>query len=147
MICIDSDIFLIDLRYSADQRAVRTRAFLEHVRASGQGVTTIFNLLEVAGILSFNLNPQQLLELCAHLPARYRISVLPSPDLRATLPGLPVGEVFEVIRHQTAFGDALIAALVNRLRERVTSFVTWNERHFQGRVNVPVFTPASFPVS
>lgn len=147
MICIDSDVFLIDLRYRADQRAVRTRAFLEHVRASGQGVTTIFNLLEVAGVLSFNLNPQQLLELYDHLPARYGISVLPSPDLKAALPGLPVAEVLEIIRHQAAFGDALIAALVNRFRAHVTSFVTWNGRHFQGRVNVPVFTPTEFPVS
>ncbi|MHB8731351.1 MAG: hypothetical protein ACYDAB_06125 [bacterium] len=147
MICIDSDIFLIDLRYKTDRRAAQTRAFLEDVRASGHGATTIFNLLEVAGVLSFNLNPHQLLEFCALLPARYGIDVLPSPDLRGTLPGLPVGEVLEVIRHQAAFGDALIAVLVNRLREQVTSFVTWNERHFQGRVSVPVFTPVNFPGS
>jgi hypothetical protein len=144
MICIDSDIFLIDLRYGGDRRADQTRAFLKYVRESGQGATTIFNLLEVAGVLSFNLNPQQTLELYSHLPARYGIEVVPSQDFRTTLPGLRVGEVFDIISHQTAFGDALIAALVNRLRDHVTSFVTWNERHFHGRMSVPVLTPASF---
>jgi hypothetical protein len=144
MICIDSDIFLIDLRYGDDQRAAQTRAFLRYVRESGQGVTTIFNLLEVAGVLSFNLNPQQLLELYSHLPARYGIGVVPSQDFRTTLPGLRVGEVFDIISRQAAFGDASIAALVNRLRHHVTSFVTWNERHFLGRVSVPVYTPANF---
>lgn len=147
MICIDSDIFLIDLRYSEDPRVVRTRAFLEYVRSSGQGITTIFNLLEVAGILSFHLNAQQLLEVYAHLPVRYGVGVVPSADFRAVLPGLRIGEVLDVMQHRAALGDALIAALVNRLRDQITSFVTWNEQHFQGRMIVPVLTPASFPLS
>ncbi len=73
MICIDSDVFLIDLRYPTDRRASETRAFLDHTAASGEGATTAFNLLEIAGVLSFNLNPQQLLELYIHFPARYHV--------------------------------------------------------------------------
>jgi len=38
MICIDSDVFLIDLRYPIDRRASETRAFLDHTAASGEGI-------------------------------------------------------------------------------------------------------------
>ena len=44
-----------------------------------------------------------------------------------------------------AFGDALIAALVNRLHSALGAFVTWNDVHFRGRLAVPVFTPATYP--
>jgi hypothetical protein len=147
VICIDSDIFLIDLRYRADKRAERNRAFLNHVRASREGVTTLFNLLEVAGVLSFSLSARQLSELCVHFPAHYGVQVLPSGDFNAALPVLRASEVFEVIRQRAAFGDAMITVLVNRLRASVTSFVSWNARHFEGRIAVPTFTPATFPFS
>jgi len=145
MICIDSDVFLIDLRYPTDRRASETRAFLDRIAASGKGTTTVFNLLEIAGVLSFNLNPQQLLELYIHFPARYHVRVLPSGDLRAPLPGVRTAEVFQVIQRKAALGDALIAALVNRLQQEITAFVTWNEHHFRGRITVPIFTPSTFP--
>ena len=44
-----------------------------------------------------------------------------------------------------AFGDALIATLVNRLHSALEAFVTWNDVHFQGRLAVPVFTPTTYP--
>jgi hypothetical protein len=51
VICIDLDVFLIDLRYPADRRTPATRAFLETVAGSGSAATTVFNVLEVTGIL------------------------------------------------------------------------------------------------
>lgn len=145
MICIDSDIFLIDLRYSRDRRSRQNRAFLDWVAQAESGATTVFNLLEVTGLLSFNLNEQQLLDLYIHFPRRYKVRVLPHHDPRQRLPGLPLGEVIHVMQKRAAFGDALIAAQANRLRADLEAFVTWNDEHFRGRVAVPVFTPATFP--
>lgn len=72
MIFLDSDIFLIDLRYRRDLRYEKNAAFLlELKRRKRQAVTSIFNLLEVCGVLSFNLNEQQLVDLFYHLPTHY----------------------------------------------------------------------------
>lgn len=144
MICIDSDVFLIDLRYPTDPRAPVTRQFLEEVARSGLGATTVFNLLEVTGILSFNLSQPQVVEFYVHFPTRYRVRVLPYHDPVRSVPGLRIAELLRVMRWKASFGDALIAALVNRMRD-VRAFVTWNEDHFRGRIAVPVFTPETCP--
>lgn len=52
MIFIDSDVFLIDLRYPRDERFAKNRIFLERLQASERGATAIFNLLEICGVLS-----------------------------------------------------------------------------------------------
>lgn len=147
MICIDSDVFLIDLRYPADARAAATRAFLAGAARRGNGVTTIFNLLEICGVLSFNLGEQPLIELFAHFPRRYRVRVLPAHGLDRHLPALRLRAVLAVMQRKAALGDALIAALVNELRNELDGFVTWNEAHFRGRLAVPVWTPATVPAA
>ena len=63
LILIDTNIFLIDLRYKRDTNFKLNRSFLSYVAQSGSGFTTIVNLLELCGILSFHLNPDQLLDL------------------------------------------------------------------------------------
>jgi len=144
VICIDSDVFLIDLRYPTDPRAPVTRQFLEEVRRSGLGATTVFNLLELTGTLSFNLSPLQVVEFYIHFPTRYRVRVLPHPDPARLLPGLRIADLLRVMQGKASFGDALIAALINRTRG-VRAFVTWNEDHFRGRLAAPVFTPQTYP--
>ena len=145
MICIDSDVFLIDLRYPADRRAATTRLFLKTMAGSGAAATTVFNLLEVTGVLSFNLSDQQVVDFYAHFPRRYNLKVLPYHDVARRLPALPLRQVLQTVQRKMAFGDALIATLVNRLHSALEAFVTWNDVHFQGRLAVPVFTPTTYP--
>lgn len=145
MICIDSDVFLIDLRYPADRRAPATRAFLETVARSGDAATTVFNVLELTGVLSFNLSDQQVVDFYTHFPRRYNVRILPYHNPAQRLPALPLRQVLNTMQRKMAFGDALIATLVNRLQNALQAFVTWNDVHFQGRLAVPVFTPATHP--
>ncbi len=145
MICIDSDVFLIDLRYARDRRARATRVFLASIAASGDGATTVVNLLEIAGVLSFNLNAQQLLDFYAHFPRRYNVQIFPAHDPRTRVPDLRVLDILQIMQRRASFGDALVAATVQRFQRGIEAFVTWNEAHFQGRMAVPVYTPVTFP--
>ena len=104
----------------------------------------MFSLLEVAGVLSFNLNEQQLVDFYMHFPRRYRVRMLPYHDPRQRLPDLRLGEVLRVMQKRAAVGNALIATQVNRLHAGLEAFVTWNDGHFRGRLVVRVFTPAPF---
>ncbi len=60
---IDTNVFVIDLRYRQDTHYRANRKFLDAIGEEGTGFTTIVNLLEICGILSFNLNDRQLREL------------------------------------------------------------------------------------
>jgi hypothetical protein len=61
LILIDTNIFVIDLRYKRDTSFKPNQSFLSVVAQNGSGFTTIVNLLELCGILSFNLNQDQFL--------------------------------------------------------------------------------------
>ena len=73
LILIDTNIFVIDLRYKRDTNFKLNQSFLSSVAHSRSGFTTIVNLLELCGILSFNLNQDQLLDLWTYFQDRYKI--------------------------------------------------------------------------
>lgn len=132
---LDSDIFILDLRFPEDVRHPVNRRFL---KASGfERATTIFNLLEVCGILSFNLSREALLTLYAEFGRRYSLSVLfpPAVPLSALIAG-----TFEKITRKMTYGDAQIlwTAEQHPVIDRV---ITWNTRDFAGRTSLAVMTP------
>jgi hypothetical protein len=137
---LDSDIFLVDLRYARDRRHPVNTRFLKRMHERGDGFTTIFNLLEICGVLSFNLNPRQLRELYVHLPTRYRIRIMPGYEPDLALPRLTPGTVLRVMETKASFGDAQIVAVLLTLRPPPDLVVTWNVAHFHGRLG-SVITP------
>ncbi len=77
MIFVDTSVFVIALRYTRDRHARTNGAFLRVLADRGGGVTSIVNLLELCGILSFNLNDRQLQALFLHFARRFGVRVLP----------------------------------------------------------------------
>ena len=71
MILLDADVLLIDLRYPRDPRFPRNRQALAQLRSDGinRGITSPA-LLEVVGILSFNVAPAHVPRLPAQLIAQ-----------------------------------------------------------------------------
>ncbi len=141
---IDTSVFVIDLRYKRDKNFGPNRAFLESMARERSGVTGVFNLLELCGILSFNLNEKQLKELFFYFPQHYHVDVLPSADLESLLPAFKAGDLFNVILRKAGLGDALIIATVEKYFPAVVRFVSWNAPHFVDRVSVPCLTPREF---
>ena len=99
---------IIDLRYEGDPNYRTNRAFLERVRADRNGKTSIMRLLELCGILSFNLNRRQLGNLFHYFPMRYSVNIFPEDYL--TLATLQVGihQLNGMISRKLSFGDALL---------------------------------------
>ncbi|MBE3588414.1 MAG: hypothetical protein IMW93_07660 [Thermoanaerobacteraceae bacterium] len=143
MIFLDSDIFLIDLRYRRDQKYSANAGFLAQLQKSKEtAVTSLFNVLEICGILSFNLNAQQLIDLYHHLPARYNLKIYPELKQRISLPRIPVKQILQVIQNKASFGDALIICIILEMGPVVSHLVSWNARHFVHHLPVPALTPA-----
>jgi predicted nucleic acid-binding protein len=140
-VLIDTDIFVIDLRYPRDSRYPENRAFLERVkRGALVGRTTVYNLMEVCGILSFNLSWQRLQDLFVGFAARYNVTIL-FPKEGEEVCFDPVG-ILGVMERKLSFGDALIAELAGRYRRRLDLFVTWNAPHFADKLPLRVVTPS-----
>jgi len=107
-------------------------------------MTSIINLLEVCGILSFNLNRQQVLELFYYLPKKYGIDIIPSNDIDSFLPEASVKNTMDIICKKASLGDALVANLINHSLDEKGLFVSWDAEHFKRLLSMKVLTPKEF---
>jgi len=144
LILIDTNIFVIDLRYKRDTSFKVNQSFLSFVAQSGSGFTTIVNLLELCGILSFNLNQDQLLDLWTYFQDRYKIAVLPEPDLQSDFPAIKINRLFGILCKKTSFGDALMISVAEKYLSFVSTMVTWDNEHFEDKFAGKVLTPDEF---
>lgn len=143
-VVIDTNVFVIDLRYTRDRNYRANKRFLSAIEGSGRGVTTVYNLLETCGVLSFNLNEQQLVDLFAYLGDRYGVRVLPLAELEAPLPFMTTGQVFDRIRRRAPLGDALILTAIEEHVPDASAIVSWDTEHLRHKTELPVLTPRQF---
>ena len=144
LILIDTNIFVIDLRYKRDTNYKVNQAFLSSVAQYNNGFTTIVNLLELCGILSFNLNRDQLLDLWTYFRDRYQVTVLPEPDLQSDFPDIMIGRLFDKLCKKSSFGDALMMAVAEKYLSFVSTMVTWDNEHFKDKYSGIVLTPEEY---
>ena len=71
------------------------------IAQNGTGFTTTVNLLELCGILSFNLNEKQLLALWFYFQDRYEVNVLPIPTFDTNFPTIGIKEIFDQLKKRT----------------------------------------------
>jgi hypothetical protein len=141
VIFVDSNLFVIDLRYPDDANYRVNRRALARLGRDRTGMTGILNVLEVCGILSFNLSAVSLHALYMHFAQRYRVTVVPGGGYDTHLPASTPRDVLAVMEKRMALKDAEIALTVEQHAASLNAFVTWNAKHFAGQLSVPVLTP------
>ena len=144
LILVDTNIFIIDLRYKRDVHFKVNRTFLDHLSEKKNGFTTIINLLEICGILSFNLNEKQLTELWFYFQDRYGVSVLPTPSFEINFPAIEIKTIFDLIKERTSLGDALMISVALKCLPFVSKMVTWDDTHFENIFSGTILTPESY---
>ena len=141
MIFVDSNLFVIDLRYPDDPDHGLNRRALDRLAADGSGLTSVLNVLETCGILSFNLSVAALHSLYVHFAQRYRMTLVPGGGYETRLPAPPVREVLLRMENGMALKDAEIALVVEEQAPNLNAFLSWNAKHFAGKLSVPAMTP------
>jgi len=144
VVIIDSNVFVIDLRYQNDKNFEANSRFLKLVYSKGSGVTSLINLLEITGILSFNLNERQLSEFYRYFSQRYNTDVIPSLSPDSHLPEIEIRRLLDIMAKKASFGDALVIASIEAYIPHASYFVTWDKEHFKGKLDAKVLTPAEF---
>lgn len=143
MLLIGSDIFVLDLFYPTDPRAKANKAFL--ALDLPDRATTLFNLLEICGIASFNKSTEDIKRLFYEFHQLY--------DLKILYPEFGFSAAEDFLKHLTArtfsrillrmnFNDALILATAESFG--VSTLVTWNVKPFESRTAMQVATPEAF---
>jgi hypothetical protein len=64
--------------------------------------------------------------------------------MESPLPSVKVEDLFSIISRKTGLGDALIIAAIEKYVPGAAWFVSWNARHFKGRLSIPPLTPREF---
>ncbi|MCZ6876333.1 MAG: hypothetical protein O7G88_22855 [bacterium] len=145
MILLDSNLFIVDRFFPRDAVYPQNRVFIERL-AELEAAISVFTLVEICGVASFNLSTRELERWLYQFPAVYPVLVLDPFDLEgqsaADWVKAFVAEISDHIAQKMTFGDALI------LREaeayRVDSVITWNTKDFLQRTRIPVHTPTSY---
>jgi hypothetical protein len=144
ILLIDSDVFLIDRRYRKDPKYEVNKKFLDFVFEK-EKYTTSFNLLEITGILSYNLATSDIEKFYHTFPNFYRINII-SPITNSLSADSFMSEltngIYEIIKKKMNFGDALI--LKTAIDNDINTYVGWNVKHFQDKAKMIFYTPAEY---
>lgn len=144
ILLIDSDVFVIDRRYRRDPKYEINKQFLDFVLEK-EKYTTTFNLLEIIGILSYNLSTLDIEEFFHAFPNYYKINII-SPVTNSlsadSFMTRLTNDIYEIIKKKMNFGDALI--LKTAVDNHINTCVGWNIKHFRGKVEMTFHTPAEY---
>ena len=142
MILLDADILILDIRYPRDDRFATNERFLTTLQENdiSRGIT-LYALLEVIGILSFNLPTDQIQKLFTLLPKRYGLQVVPLLETSQVTPTFSLSAILAQVEKKMALGDAFQALYLQQYASQATAFLSWNARHFRQKLSLPVQTP------
>lgn len=148
MVVIDTDVLLLPFVFHRDNRQAINQMFLDRV-LDAEPATTVYNLMEFLGQMSFNLAPARLAQWRTWLVEEYNLAVL-WPEARSDQSANDFfrDEIFErafrkITDEKMSYADALALDLAERT-PNVGYFVTWNARHFKSKSSLEVVTPTEY---
>ena len=140
---IDTDIFVRNLRYRDDKNIIDNDCFLDPVKEKKIiGFTSIYNLLELCGILSFNLSSESHLHLYGGFKKRFQLKQILFGAYSDENLIININTVFTQLLKKMYYGDALIVCCVEYHGDILEGFVSWNVKHYEGKLNIDGYTPA-----
>jgi hypothetical protein len=148
MVVIDSDVLVLAFSYPNDDRQKANQKFLEVIQTA-QPATTIYNVMEVLGQLSFNLSAEYLADWQNWFINAYNLNVIWDTNSKEQVDSETWREIiyerpFQKMQTvRMAFMDALILSLAEHTPD-AEYFVTWNAKHFKGKTTLTVLTPEEY---
>jgi hypothetical protein len=146
VILLDADILLIELRYYPDPKAALNRQALNQIKADGTPLCiTSQTLLEVVGILSFGTPRASVSQWPRTILAFFNARVVPDLTTHPNYAGCTIAELITQMSGQMALGDAVQAVQIAHHASTATCLLTWNARHFAGKLVIPALRLGKTP--
>jgi hypothetical protein len=141
-VLLDSDVILIDNRYPRDPKYTRNQELLNRLKHDGHEVAiTVQALLEVVGILSFITPVSRIPGLPNVLTHHYGLKVIPDRNAYLNYAEIAIADVLSQIATQMSLPDAVQAVQIRMFAPHADALLTWNAKHFKGKIAIPVLTP------
>lgn len=145
MVLLDSNLFVIDRFFPRDANFQTNRTFLDNLATLDGGVS-IFTLMELCGIASFNLTPRDLRLWLHDFPNIYPVRILDPWGVGAVTSQVWFSQFLEEltgkIARKMSFGDAVL--LREAEQYAVEAIVTWNTKDFIRRTTISILTPVAY---
>ncbi len=145
MVLLDSNLFVIDRFFPNDIHYQSNKTFLQSLSTLQAGLS-IFTLLELCGIASFNLTEKELRTWLNDFPSIYPVRILDPWGIGSKTSlewfRLFLEELSGNIARKMTFGDAIVLGEAEQYA--VAAIITWNIKDFSRRTHIPVLTPASY---
>jgi hypothetical protein len=139
---IDTDVLVIDHRYQRDPKHSRNRQAIDQLHQDGHEVgITCHALLEAVGIVSFSTPVADIPGLPSFFVNRYRLKVFPDPVVFQSYAQIITDDVVTQMATQMSLGDAVQAVQIRMFAPYADALLTWNAKHFKGKIAIPVLTP------
>jgi len=141
---VDTPTFVIELLYPRDANYAINHRFLK--TQAGAIQTSIYNVLELCGIASYRLTQDELDKLFYGFEERFHTRVL-YPQVADDIPSTSfiddwIAQIYACITRRMHFSDALILEIAERYG--LSTFITWNTKHFEGKTAMRVLTPEEY---
>ena len=145
MILFDTNFFVIDRFFPRDVRYEQNRRLIEIFPKLSVGFS-IFSLLELCGISSFNLSTQELRRWMYSFEETYPVAILhplvADEDSAEFWLSSFLSSLFEGIEKRMTLGDVFVLQTAEEFQ--VETLVTWNPKDFANRTSLPVLPPVEF---
>ncbi|HEY72538.1 MAG: hypothetical protein B6I35_06530 [Anaerolineaceae bacterium 4572_32.2] len=144
MILLDSNIFIIDRFFKRDVHYSVNRQLVEKLPTLDAGIS-IYGLLEICGLASFNLSEVELARWFYHFDQLYNVQVVFPKNLERPAEQYfdsILDEMYRLFVKKMTFVDAVILSIAEEYE--MSHFITWNKKHFEGRTSIAVATPDDF---
>jgi len=141
---VDTPTFVIELLYPQDASYAINHRFLE--TQAGAIRTSIYNVLELCGIASYRLTQDELDKPFYGFEERFQARVL-YPRVADDIPSTSfiddwIAQLYACIARRMHFSDALILEIAESYS--LSTFITWNKRHFEDKTTMRVLTPEEY---
>jgi len=142
VILLDSDVLLIDRRYQNDPRYPVNRQAIEFAQTNAIALAMTGQvLLEVVGVLSFNVSPSALPGLPSARISLYGLTVRPEFQTHPDYAGCTVAELMVQMASAMALGDAVQAIQIARYASDPTVCSRGTPGIFKGKSYFPSTLP------
>lgn len=146
MVLLDTNIFVLDRFFTRDEKYADNQLLINQLPKLDAGFS-LFSLLELCGISSFNLSPHELKRWMFHFSDIYSVTILEPIGVDSDVSadawfGSYVLDTFDVLTRKITWGDAMIVQTAEQYQ--ADAIITWNQKHFVNRTTIPVYTPRDY---
>jgi hypothetical protein len=144
ILLLDADVVVIDKKYLTDVRHKANRAAIDRLKADGHTLVMVAQaVLEAVGVLSLGTAKASIPLIPDAINKAYGTTFIPDPasSSLSDYAQCTFDDLIQQMTQKMALGDAVQAVQIRMFAPHADALLTWNAKHFQGKIVVPVLTP------